>query len=149
LIAAVKWQAGEICSGAKLALAENYPDVEPPISSDTAITIFRIAQEALTNIVKHARATHVNVTLMLADNRLVLQIEDDGVGIATDWENLTGAHGIAGMKHRLKSHGGKFKLEQKTPQGTRLVASLPLPTVSNSEQTRLNALLDDNHRVIN
>jgi signal transduction histidine kinase len=126
LIAALKWQTGEICSGAKLVLAEHYPETEPTITADASITIFRIAQEALTNIVKHAHATHVEVALVLTNDRLVLQIEDDGVGIPADRERATGSHGIAGMKHRLISNGGQFKLEQKTPRGTRLVASLPL-----------------------
>jgi signal transduction histidine kinase len=130
LIAALKWQAGEICSGAKLALKEHYPDAEPPISSDASIALFRIAQEALTNIVKHARATQVDIALVLTNDKLILQIEDDGIGIADGGEHVAGSHGIAGMRHRLKSYGGQFALEQRAPQGTRLVASLPMRTVA-------------------
>jgi protein-histidine pros-kinase len=135
LIAALKWQAGEICSGAKLALSEHYPEVEPTITPEASITIFRIAQEALTNIVKHAHATQVEVALVLTNDKLVLQIEDNGVGIADGQEHVAGSHGIAGMKHRLKSYGGQFILEQRIPQGTRLVANLPMRNVAGDSRS--------------
>lgn len=135
LIAALKWQAGEICSGAKLALNEHYPEVEPSITPEASITIFRIAQEALTNIVKHAHATQVEIALVLTNDKLILQIEDDGVGIEEGREHVAGSHGIAGMKHRLKSYGGQFVLEQKSNQGTRLVASLPMRNATNDNRT--------------
>jgi signal transduction histidine kinase len=126
LVAALKWQAGEICSGAGLKLIEDYPESEPPIVPDAAIAMFRIAQEALTNIVKHAQATCVELSLALQDQRITLCVEDNGVGIASDRKKPIGSHGIAGMRHRLKSHGGEFKIESKLPQGTRLIASVPI-----------------------
>jgi signal transduction histidine kinase len=132
LIAALKWQASVICSGANLALVERYPDAEPQITPDAAIAIFRIAQEALTNIVKHARATAVALTLVVENDRLTLCIEDNGVGITPDRQKVTGSHGVAGMRHRLKSYSGEFKLERNWPNGTRLVASVPFARVTNA-----------------
>ena len=130
LVAALKWQAGEICSGANLILSEQYPENVPAIAPDTAIAIFRIVQEALTNIVKHAHATQVSIVLLLDDDQLTLRIEDDGIGITPDRQHLMGSHGISGMRHRVKSYGGSFNIEQRATKGTRLVASLPLSNVT-------------------
>jgi signal transduction histidine kinase len=130
LVAALKWQAGEICSGANLALTEHYPEIVPPIAPDTAIAIFRIVQEALTNIVKHAHATQVTIALLADDDQLTLRIEDNGVGIIADRQHLMGSHGIAGMRHRVKSYGGRFSIEQRATKGTSLVASLPMSNVA-------------------
>jgi signal transduction histidine kinase len=131
LVAALKWQAGEICWGANLKCVENYPEDEPEIAPDAAIAFFRVAQESLTNIVKHARASHVEVSLSTEGERLTLRIEDDGVGIAPERLKAAGSHGIAGMRHRLKSYGGDFKIESRSPKGTIITASVPLSRVSN------------------
>jgi len=129
LVAAIKWQSEQVCSGAKLELVGRFPEEEPKISSDAAIALFRIAQEALTNIVKHAQATRVDLSLAIEDGQLILLIEDDGIGI-TAARPAVGSHGIAGMKHRLKSFGGDFKLERRWPNGTRLTASVSLQRVA-------------------
>lgn len=129
LVTALKWQAEQICSAAKLRLNENFPEDEPKIAPDAAIALFRIAQEALTNIVKHAQATQVDIELSVRDDFLVLRIDDDGVGI-TATRPAVGSHGISGMKHRLKSYDGSFTIERRWPNGTRLVASVPLARVA-------------------
>src|SRR5215831_4798605 len=84
LTAAIRWQAGEICSAAGLKLIEHYPEPEPAMNSEAAIAIFRIAQEALTNIVKHARATQVTIELTMDDGEFVLTIQDNGVGFFSE-----------------------------------------------------------------
>jgi signal transduction histidine kinase len=129
LIAAIKWQAEQVCSGAKLRLDASFPDEEPRITPDAAIALFRIAQEALVNIVKHAQATQVNLELYIRDGRLTLCIEDDGVGIPTT-RARAGSHGISGMKHRMKSYEGSFAIEPRSPKGTRVTASVLLERVA-------------------
>jgi protein-histidine pros-kinase len=126
LIAALKWQAGEMCASANLQLIERYPETEPQIAPDLAIAIFRVAQESLTNIVKHARATRVAIDLSVVANMLILRIDDDGIGFAPERSQATGSHGIAGMKHRLKSFNGELSLVAIEPRGTRLIARAPL-----------------------
>jgi signal transduction histidine kinase len=126
LIAALQWQAREICTRANLELVESYPETEPIIGSEGAIAVFRIAQEALTNIVKHAKAKSVELTLTANDGQLLLRIEDDGVGVEPSRLHATGAHGVAGMRHRLKSQGGELRIEASSPSGTKLTAVLPL-----------------------
>jgi signal transduction histidine kinase len=125
LVSALQWQAGEICKRANLTLTEHYPDDVPDVSPDAAIAIFRIAQESLTNVVKHAQATAVEITLTVVDDRLMLCIDDNGVGLDNTRVQATGAHGIAGMRHRLKSYQGEFKIETKPTRGTRVTAGFP------------------------
>jgi protein-histidine pros-kinase len=130
LIAALKWQVGEICSGANLHCTESYPESEPDIVPDAAIAFFRVAQEALTNIVKHASASSVDIALRIQDHRLTLVVADDGVGIARSNLDRIGSHGIAGMRHRLRSHDGDFVLERIEPRGTRVTVSVALARIT-------------------
>jgi signal transduction histidine kinase len=107
LIAALRWQAEQTCSQAGLTLEASFPDEEPTLDTNTSIAIFRVAQESLTNIVKHARATTVSMTLQIHDGGLTLNIADNGVGLPA----ITGrsdAHGLLSMKHRVQAIGGTF-----------------------------------------
>jgi len=126
LIAAVQWQAEAICSAAGLQLTESFPETEPTIDPEAAIAVFRIAQEALTNIVKHARASNVRVEIANVDDELRLIVADDGAGFSPGDNTKVGAHGIKSMRHRLLPFDGTFAMEAVEPQGTRIRIALPL-----------------------
>jgi signal transduction histidine kinase/FixJ family two-component response regulator len=97
------------------------------IDQSAAIALYRIAQEALTNIAKYAAPQSVNVELSRADGCLRLAIEDDGIGLPDDAERQAGRHGIAGMRERVTAMGGKFVIARRTDAGgTRLAAEIPL-----------------------
>ena len=100
------------------------------------LTVFRIAQEALTNVVQHAQATRVVVHLHFADEEVVLTVTDDGVGfdVPERPENLAraGHFGLLGMQERAALVGGRLALEsgalsRGAGQGTRVTARLPIP----------------------
>ena len=97
-------------------------DVEPAL----ALAVFRIAQEALTNIRKHAGARRVRLALRVGDDHwLELAVEDDGQGFQagrTRW----GHHGLAGMRHRVQMCGGEFALDSRPGEGTRIAVRLPM-----------------------
>ena len=89
--------------------------------------IFRIAQEALTNVARHARVHEVTVRLWVDAERVGLQVADRGAGMDADAALTTrSSTGLAGMKERAELLGGEFTLESKTGQGTRLTVELPL-----------------------
>jgi len=92
------------------------------------VALYRVAQEALTNIIRHAGATSVTVNLSLADGNAILSVLDDGIGFD---QNGTKALrlGILGMKERVESLGGVLRIEAKSGGGTILEAKLPLPVV--------------------
>ncbi|HSN21762.1 MAG TPA: ATP-binding protein, partial [Usitatibacter sp.] len=78
------------------------------------------------NVVKHARARHVDVTLERAAKGLHMTISDDGVGIADLEAAKKMSHGLAGMSHRARSVNGTFKVRSRPGKGTRLEVFVPL-----------------------
>lgn len=106
-------------------------------TSQLAITLFRILQESLNNVAKHANATRVQVTLTVDPDQIQLRIEDDGVGFAAD-EVMTEAHarpigtgrGLTGMRERTAIFGGTLQVQTTPGNGTRIEVTLPRPTAS-------------------
>jgi signal transduction histidine kinase len=126
LVVAVRWQAEQTCAQGRLKLEADLPEEEPELPSDAAIAIFRCAQEALANVLKHARASCVRVSLESDEQHLRLVIEDDGVGLPEDAAVRTGSHGLKQMRFRMQAVGGSFKLEPASPHGVRCTLELPL-----------------------
>lgn len=126
LVAAVRWQAEQTCAQGRLELDADLPEEEPELPSDAAIAIFRCAQEALANVLKHAHATRVSVALHNEDRLLRLVIEDDGAGLPEDAAVRIGSHGLKQMKFRMQAVGGRFLLEPASPSGVRCTLELPL-----------------------
>ena len=90
-----------------------------------ALALFRIAQEALTNIRKHAHASRVKLALRVTAEWLELEIEDNGQGLRSG--GMAGHHhGLAGMRHRVQMYAGEFTLTSQPGKGTRIVVRLPL-----------------------
>jgi len=129
LLPAVRWITEETCTRAGLHCTESYPEMEPVLADDAAIMVFRLVQEALTNIVKHAHASDVTVQIAISATELTVLIADDGVGIAGDRRDAVGSHGLATMRHRVRSFGGHLEIESVVPSGTRVRARLPLALV--------------------
>lgn len=96
------------------------------LERDRAIAIYRVAQEALTNIRKHAQASLVKITISVADGQVRMSILDDGVGIPEEARSKTGSHGLLGMKYRADALRGRFAIGPARPRGTLLEFSLPL-----------------------
>jgi len=111
LFPAVRWITQETCSRAGLRYTEEYPEQEPLLTDDAAITIFRLVQESLVNIVKHANATDVSVLVQLTDGNLIVCVEDDGQGIDAARLTATGSHGLATMRHRVRRFSGQLDIE--------------------------------------
>ncbi len=125
LVAAIRWQAEETCTNAGIALRATFPDEELKLDTNVAIALFRVAQETLTNIIKHARATEVAVALKVSPVELMLTIQDNGIGIQGGTPRASG-HGLLGMKHRMQSIGGSFYIGPASSQGTIAVVRLPM-----------------------
>jgi two-component system sensor histidine kinase DegS len=90
-------------------------------------TCYRVVQEALTNVTRHARANRIEVTLSAAADQLEITVADDGVGF--DPANAgqdRDHHGLVGMRERVELIGGRFDIESRSGTGTRIHATLPL-----------------------
>lgn len=104
-------------------------DVPDDLGSEFSITIFRIVQEALTNIQKHAKAKSANVDVQLKDDRIQIDIADDGIGFegAVTGPSAEGSHlGLLGMRERARMFGGTFSISGVSGGGTQINATLPL-----------------------
>jgi signal transduction histidine kinase len=125
LVAALRWQMEETCGRCGLQCSSHFPDEEPVIAPEAAIALFRVAQEALTNVVKHSDARHVEVTLETSGTHVLLVIADDGRGLRPGDLNKPQAHGLAGMKHRAAAVGGTLHVGQSPNGGTEVRVFVP------------------------
>lgn len=117
-------EAGVSRRHAGLAVIVEAPHALAPLPAAVEVAAYRIVQEALTNVVRHAAATSCRVKLWVDDGCLSIEIIDDGVGLPT--ERRAGV-GLASMRERAAELGGKFLIETPAGGGTRLLACLPLP----------------------
>ncbi|HEX6733264.1 MAG TPA: ATP-binding protein, partial [Azonexus sp.] len=107
-------------------LSLDLPEDNVALPPATALAIYRIVQEALTNIRKHAAARRVHLSLHVAAGQLELVVADDGAGFRTGW--VRGRHhGLSGMKHRVQMCAGDFAVTSQPGLGTRIVVHIPLP----------------------
>jgi PAS domain S-box-containing protein len=127
LLAAIEWQAQEFerRTGIECAVESNLGDDRLERNLSTAV--FRIFQEALTNVVRHARASRVDVLLRCADRRLTLQVQDNGVGIAEDAIFRPNSLGLTGMRERARRLGGSVTISSKAGLGTLVVVDVSHP----------------------
>lgn len=95
-----------------------------PLTDTQATTVFRVLQEALTNVTRHARASRVRVRITVADGHLVLEVADDGAGVVA--ERMRAGFGLRGMRERLRLVGGDFSLAPRAEGGTVLRVEFPL-----------------------
>jgi signal transduction histidine kinase len=129
LFPALRSQVADSCGRAGLRCIERYPNEELHLTPESSITVFRIVQEALTNIVKHARAQRVEVTVEPRAPWLILRIRDDGVGLPLERLRALRAHGLAAMRQRAAGLGGYWQVHRPAGGGTEVEVRLPLDRV--------------------
>src|SRR5262249_10522066 len=98
LAAALRWQATEFSRGGGAKVRVEASESGPAMSREIALTLFRIFQETLTNVARHAKASEVAVRLTATDGVLVLQIQDDGIGLSEEDLTKPSSNGIRGMR---------------------------------------------------
>ena len=130
LLAALRWQTEETCKRANLRCTERYPDEEPRLNRAGAIALFRVVQEALANVAKHAKASNVDIAFEISDQEVILTIHDDGVGAAPTDLARPRSHGIAGMRHRVNVLGGRLDVSSGPGRGTTVQVRVPLQNVT-------------------
>ena len=129
LFSALRWQMKESCGRAGIKCTEKYPDEELQIMPHASIAIFRTVQESLTNILKHSGAKNVDLAVEELEGELVIQISDDGKGLPADRLKSLGSHGLASMRHRITSLGGRWNVANLPAGGTLISARIPLANV--------------------
>jgi two-component system sensor histidine kinase UhpB len=129
LIAAIEWQAEEFeeRTGTECQLA--LPPHDVVLDQDKLIAVFRILQEALTNVARHSKATQARIVLTEQPRDLVLEVHDNGRGMDADYARR-GSLGLLGMRERAVFVGGELTLTSAPGQGTVVTARIPLLPVA-------------------
>jgi signal transduction histidine kinase len=122
----IQWYLEEFEKQTGIRCKANIEPELPRLSEDLDILIFRIVQEAMTNVVRHARATKVTVQLKCERENLVLKIKDNGRGILKEEATHPKSFGIIGIRERVRFQGGRSKFEGVPNKGTTVTILLPL-----------------------
>ena len=125
LAAALRWQATEFAKHTGARVDVDAPETGLHIDRDIALALFRIFQETLTNVARHARATEVAVKLSSNDDALILRIRDNGVGLSEDDLRKPTSLGIRGMRERARQLGGDISVSAEPGSGTTVIISIP------------------------
>ena len=124
LVAALEILVREFAARSEIAVVDKLEPVE--LGPAAQLTIYRIVQEALTNVVKYAGASRVTVTLVReGDSHARISVRDDGVGFDPTTPRLA-THGLIGMRYRIEAEGGTMNLQSAPGEGTLIEATLPL-----------------------
>ncbi len=126
LVSAVEWQVQQFCQNLDMECEFSSTRDQIPLDSDASIAVFRIVQEALTNISKHSKASKVWVSLRTLKHQLKLEIGDNGVGPDHTIEGNKKSFGILGMKERAAALGGELSLGAAPGGGTVVRVNIPL-----------------------
>ena len=119
-------------TGIKCTIAPRCGDVD--LGQERNVALFRIVQEALTNVARHAHAANVEVSLKQRNGRVVLQIKDDGRGVKEDEIASSKSIGIVGMRERARLCKGQMRIKSIMGKGTMVKVSIPLKEEKSSAE---------------
>lgn len=125
IVAAVQWQAKEFSDRTSIACRVSCGNDEISLDADLAIAIFRVFQETLTNISKHAHASRVQVKLVELDKLILLEVIDNGRGITNIDMEKQDSFGIRGMRERCQQLKGNFHISGNPEKGTKVTILIP------------------------
>jgi signal transduction histidine kinase len=131
LVPALRWQAREMArrTGVKVKVAAD--DLSEDLPDEYRTCIYRVAQEALNNSARHAKAKTARVTVRQEAGRIAVSVQDDGVGFDTRRDKGVG---ILGMEERVRALGGTFRIDSELGNGTVVSMLLPLRPEPKAEE---------------
>ena len=126
LNAAIEWLARESARRMGLEVTVHLGEVDPALDSRASTAVYRMVQEALTNVARHARATDAHIELRQAGHELMLSVQDNGVGFPASATRKEGSFGLMGMRERAYLLGGSLEVDNPPGGGGRITVRLPL-----------------------
>jgi signal transduction histidine kinase len=109
----------------KLECILELPEEDFALNAEQSLTIFRILQESLNNVVKHAQASRIDIVLSVRDGSLMMLIKDNGIGFDQN-KRKARSFGLLGIRERALMVGGKARISSKPGKGTRVSVSIPI-----------------------
>jgi PAS domain S-box-containing protein len=125
LLNAIQWQSNEISRRSNLVFTLNLYEDEIALPDKVKTALFRVYQEALTNIVRHSKANNVSVNLGIQERNIIFEISDDGIGISKSNINDFTSFGIIGMRERVASINGIIEITNLANTGTKIKMTVP------------------------
>jgi signal transduction histidine kinase len=136
LPAAVAWRAHQLETRTGIACAVDLPAPEAlPLDRRCALGLYRVLQEALTNVARHAGARRVTVRLTVDGEEVLLAITDDGRGITAEEQARPASLGLLGMRERVAAMGGRLTIDGEPGAGTTVTARVPRGTATATART--------------
>jgi signal transduction histidine kinase len=137
LVPALMGLCDELSSRFKIEIAFTDHGLSPRIPKDVGLCLFRIAQEALGNVIKHSGATHAQAELSGTTNEIRLRIVDTGFGFDPELRNEAAGLGLLSMRERLRLIGGRLSVESAPMRGTEILAEVPLSVSADEPRVKL------------
>ncbi len=126
LSAAIEWLSGQVQARSGLEIRLQLDPCEARLDERQATALFRMVQEALTNVERHAKAHEVRLELLCRHQEVLLTVSDDGVGFSRDCDRKLGSHGLLGLRERARMLGGSLHIDNMPGGGASLCVRLPL-----------------------
>lgn len=125
---ALAWRVDELNGGQATHATLHISGIDQRLPRNIELVLYRVAQEALTNVARHAHAKNAGITLRREDHRVVLEIQDDGIGFDQGSVEARSGRGLglAGMRERLALVGGRLSIESSSGNGTQVDCIVPL-----------------------
>jgi signal transduction histidine kinase len=125
LAAAIQWYTEEVCRDSGLECDIRVAPTFERLPADLEIAFYRLVQDSLSNVVRHAQAKKVTVSLQRTQDALALEVSDDGIGIGDLAAARRLSYGMSSMRQRVRAMGGSFEVTSTPGQGTRVRALVP------------------------
>jgi signal transduction histidine kinase len=126
LHAAIQWQANEFERRTGIACEVHIDHAEFELDDQSATALFRSGQEALSNVIRHAKASRVWIGMQRKDDQLYMTIADDGIGGSPGCSRKKNSFGLIGIEERMHALGGNFSTSSEPGQGMKVVLSIPI-----------------------
>jgi signal transduction histidine kinase len=128
LIPATEWLVQNFTERTGIACELKVSDPEPTLRDPYAIALFRIIQESLTNVAKHAQASQVNITVACHDSTVTVSVRDNGIGFVPENPRKPNSYGLLGLRERAHMLRGEARVESMPGHGTTIEVRLRLPS---------------------
>lgn len=132
LNAAIRWLVRDAAKRMGIEITVQLGEGDPPLGRSASIAVYRMVQEALTNVARHARATEVQIRMQQRKDEVVLSVRDNGVGFPKLPAQREGSFGLMGIRERAYMLGGHLEVDNPPGGGGRITVHLPIGATSDA-----------------
>ena len=133
LAATIEWLASDFASRTGIHVELDLPADELAVTKDVSTALFRVLQESLTNVARHAQASRVSIRLSCSSSEVRMAVSDDGKGMQAGANGKGLRFGLIGMRERAAMLGGEVRIESSPGAGTSVFMIVPLQVVAPSQ----------------